>query len=466
MGRARRLGVVTIGLAMLAVGAAAGERPAPPPLTPVKAVELALRQDPDLLAARERRNELEALRGQALANAYPSVEANASAVRTRDPGLLNSPNFGQLVDEPDGGFPGFDPSFLEPIPVTTYSYGISIDQTLYSFGRIPAAIRAAALRREEVSHQIRAEEASTARDAVVALYDLALADRRLEVLEAEREALTRQLEQAQAFLEIGSGTRLQVLQAKTALSGLRPREIEARGQQEAARARLNEALGREAMTPVRVTGSVLSDAALEPLPALDTLLARIPDKPSLAALRTEQRSLEQEQKVFRANLLPDLRFSGGYGINTIFSEELVNTDFASWNVGLFVDWPLYDGRETRSKIAELRSRQRQTGLSERARRAEAERDLVAAAAEYRRAREAALVARQAVEEARETLRVAEETYRLGAATSLDVLDGQRSLTQARFERLRAVHDALVARANVHNLLGLLPFEPLAAEVSP
>jgi HAE1 family hydrophobic/amphiphilic exporter-1 len=435
-------------------------------ITPRDAVRIALQRHPELLEQRERRSELEALRGQALSNAYPSLEASASTVRNRDPGLLNSPNFGQLVEDPDGGFPGFDPEFLRPIPITTYFYGVTLDQTVYSFGRIPAAVRAAGLRREEIAHQVRAQEAATARDAVVAVYQLALAQRRLEVLAAERAARKRQLEQAEAFLEIGTGTRLQYLQAKTALSQLRPREIEARGQEEAARARLNESLGRDALAPIEVESSVLTSASLEPLPPVEQLIARVPDKPSLSALRMEQQSLEQEQKVFRANLLPDLRFSGSYGISTIFSEELTNTDFASWNVGLFVDWPLYDGGQTRSKMAELRSRQRQSELSERRRRAEAERDLVAAAAEYRRAREAAEIAGEVVAEAVETLRVAEESYRLGAATTLDVLDGQRTLTQARFDRLQAVHDALVAKADLHATLGLLPFAPLVQEDLP
>jgi HAE1 family hydrophobic/amphiphilic exporter-1 len=463
MGNTTRRGVLIALFAALVQPLVPAQSDEPLRLTPQRAVEIALDQHPEVRGQRERRNELEAVRGQALANAYPSLEANASTVRNRDPGLLNSPNFGQLVDEPDGGFPGFDPSFLEPIPITTYFYGLTVEQTVYSFGRIPAAVRAAGLRREEISYQISAQEAATARDAVVAVYNLALAQRRLEVLAAERASRERQLEQAEAFLEIGTGTRLQYLQARTALSQLRPREIEARGQEEAARARLNESLGREALAPIEIAPSVLSEGSLGPLPPIERLVARVSHKPSLAALRFEQQSLEQEQKVFRANLLPDLRFSGTYGIRTIFSEELTNTDFASWTVGLFVDWPLYDGGDTRSKMAELRSRQRQSELLEHTQRAEAERDLVATAAEYRRAREAAAIAETVVAEAEETLRIAEENYRLGAATSLDVLDGQRTLTQARFDRLQAVHDALVARADLHAVLGLLPFQPFQEE---
>lgn len=435
-------------------------------LDPARAVDLALEHHPSVLEQRERSSELESIRRQALSEALPDLTANASSIRSRDPGLLNSPNFSQLVDPPDGEIPGFDPSFLVPIPTTMYYYGLSVEQTIYSFGRVAAAVRAAGLRRTELSYQVRSAEARVARNAVVALYGLALARERLSVLEAERASRESQLEQAEAFLDIGTGTRLGVLQARTALSSLRPREIDARGQEEAARARLNEAIGRDPMAPVDVVPGLLEQAELAALPEVDPILGGLDEKPDLRALQIERDYLDQESKVYRSNLLPDITFSGSYGISTIFSEELANTDFARWDVGLFLEWPLYDGRETRSKISEIRSRQRQSALHERALRAEAERDIVATVVEYRRARESAAIAGEVVAEAEETLRVAEESYRWGAATTLDVLEGQRAVTQARFDRLQAVHDALVALADLHALLGRLPLEPLAGEDLP
>ncbi len=421
------------------------------------AVTLALEQHPEMLEQRERRAELRALRGQAVARALPKLEANASSTRSRDPGLLNSPNFRQLGEgDPGGGgeFP-FDPSFLQPIPITSYNYNVSVEQTVYSFGRIGAAIETARIRERQLETEILAAETTVARRAVIALYGLSLAESRLEVLAAERKARERQLEQAEDFLEIGTGTRLQVLQAKSALTALRPRELSARGDIESARAKLNEALGRPSLAEVDAAPGLL-DVALPALTPVQELLPGVNDRADLAALRIQRSALEEESKVWHSNVLPDITFNGSYGISTIFTDELTNTDFASWSVGLSLGWTFFDGYETRHKVREIRSQQTQNEHREATMRAQYERDLVSFAAEYRRAREAVDAARESVGEAEETLRVAEESYAWGAATSLDVLNGQQALTAARFELLSATHDALVAQTEIRSLTGQRP----------
>ncbi|MDQ7007163.1 MAG: TolC family protein [Acidobacteriota bacterium] len=454
-------------VASLAVAAPAdgtdGSRP-PSTLDGRQAVALALANHPRLRGQRERLAEFRALRGQALSRALPQVDAGLSTVRSRDPGLLNSPNFSSLADGGDG-LPGFDASFLRPIPVTLYDYRLNVEQTIYAFGRISAAVRAAATREEQIRLEIRAAEIETARQVVTALYDLALAEARLEVLAAERAAREKQVEQAEDFLDIGTGTRLSLLQARSALAALRPREIAARGEVDTARVRLNEALGRGALEPVETTGRELSDARLPELPPLDALLAAAARRPDLAALQTERKALDHEHQVWRAGLLPDLKFSGSWGISTIFTEELLNADFSSWNAGVFFEWTLFDGRQTRYKLAELRSRKRQNEWSEKTRLGEIERDLARAAAEYRRARMAADAALDSVALAEETLRVAQANHAWGAATTLDLLLGHQGLRAARFEQLTAVHDALVALADVHAMVGRLPFQPLLEEAS-
>ncbi len=416
---------------------------------------MALERHPRALEQRERRHELDALKGQAIATALPKISAHASTLRSRNPGLLNSPNFASLAE---GGGMGIDPSFLRPIPVTTYDYNIALEQTIYSFGRVGAAINTARIREEQIAEEIRATEINIARDAVVALYDLAVARAGLEVLASERAALERQLRQAQDFLDTGAGTRLQLLQAQTALSALRPREISARGKVELAQAALNEALGLPSEQAVTPATGLLEAEALDELPSREALRAATGRRPDLLAMKIERRSLGEQSKVWRANTLPDLKLSGAFGISTIFTEELTNQDFANWNIGVFFDWSFYDGRQTHHKLAEIRSQQIQNEYRERALRAQHERELVSRITEYERAREEAAAARESVSTAEETLRVAEDSYRWGAATSLDILEAQQALTSARFQKLQAAHDALVAFVRIRALAGLFPLD--------
>jgi outer membrane protein TolC len=109
-------------------------------LTPLEAVARALADHPALVEQGAVLEEREARILEAYAAVYPDIDALASVVRNRDPGLLNSPNFS------NPGV-GIDPAFLQPIPVTTYDYRIAVDQLVYSFGKVSKAVKAARVAR-------------------------------------------------------------------------------------------------------------------------------------------------------------------------------------------------------------------------------------------------------------------------------------------------------------------------------
>jgi outer membrane protein len=60
---------------------------------------------------------------------------------------------------------------------------------------------------------------------------------------------------------------------------------------------------------------------------------------------------------------------------------------------------------------------------------------------------------QAVEEAGESFRLAEERYRLGAGTSLDILDAQARLTEAETSRVEALYEIKLASARMRRAVG-------------
>ncbi|GAB4368815.1 MAG: TolC family type I secretion outer membrane protein [Acidobacteriota bacterium] len=462
-----RVAITAVGIALAIVAArGAADDDAPLVVTPELAVRLAIERHPAVAERRERQTELEGQIAEVRARALPTIDGSATIERVRDPALLNSPNFSDLagVDATADGTSDpiisritelfrFDPT---PIPVTTYYYGVSVEQTLYSFGKIPTGIRAAEVLRDQRRAELTDAELDAARNALVALYDLALAESRRSVLAAERASRERQVRQARDFLDAGAGTRLQVLQAEAALAGLRPRELAADGEVARARAALNEALGRPALAPVAAAEGLLERAEPGDPPPLEALIEQGRMRPELRALEIERKALGLQARATRAELLPEITFSGSWGIRTIFTSELTNTQFASWDAGIFLRWRLFDGWQTRSRVRQLASQRRQNELRERRRAAEIAREIVSRHADWRQAAQAARAARDAVAQAEEALRVAEEEARWGAATTLEVLEAQRTLTEARFERVQAVHDALVARADLDRLAGRLP----------
>src|SRR5690606_11393966 len=80
-------------------------------------------------------------------------------------------------------------------------------------------------------------------------------------------------------------------------------------------------------------------------------------------------------------------------------------------------------------------------------------DLERVLTSLRLAEEQIALAAEAVEVAGEDLRVVEERYRLGAATSIDLLQSQAALVEAEQALVTARYDYLIARAPLEALVG-------------
>lgn len=426
----------------------------------LQAVEIALRDHPALAAERERVVETEAITREAWSSVYPKVDALASAVRRRDPGILNNPNLDQIPDDPTLPGEGDFLALLVPTPATTYDYRLALDQLLYAFGKVKKGINAAKINEAAVSDSVRAAELFIAREAVLNCLGLARSYQRAEVLEAERRSLERQVEQARDFLEIGTGTRLQLLQAQAALADLQPREIAAEGQIRTWRVRLNESLGRPPLSPIEVPRDLLETIRLPDLPPVDELVEASAERADVTALERQGDVRGLLGKIERANHLPEFRLTGSYGISAIDASNLGDVDYAAWDAGVYMTWNLYDGGAVRARARQFESQERQQRARADNRRAEVARNLVAAIEEYRRAIEASAAAERAIEQAEEASRVAIESRTWGAATIIDVLETERTLTRTRQQRLEAVHDARAALAQIYYQVGRLPGEDL------
>jgi outer membrane protein TolC len=417
--------------------------------TLVAAVEAALGQNPEVLRAREQLDEFN-LRVRAVrADALPSLELVGAVQRTRDPGLRNSPFFSRL-----GGDEPLPPGALSAFHFGTYFYQLEFEQPLYQFGRVGHALEAARQELDGVRADVQTIENRVAFDVARAYYDLQLVRERRQVLETERRARERQMQQVRDQLELGEATRLDQLQAEVALANLRPEVIAADNEIRVALTRLNETLGRPPLEPFETAGALEIDSSLSTLPDVQGLLrVAAENRPELQRFRLNRRFLEEAEGVTRTDTLPEISAHATFGIN------LVRPAFHNWTVGVNVRWSLFDGNRVSATVGQYRSQRRQSLLEEETFLARLARDLEQATGEWRRALETAEVAGLAVDQAGEARRVAEELFSLGAATFLDVLDSERALRQAELVRLQAFHLALSALVEVKTLVGLRPDEP-------
>lgn len=369
--------------------------------------------------------------------------------------------------------------------------------------RARAQQRAAAARVEGAGSQLEA-------NVTQAYLSVLQADAALVQAEQEVERTTAHIRLAQARLDVGTGTRLDVLRAEVQHGQAEVRIVQAENTAAAQRLSLGQLLGvqlpedvrlssefelfeptwdrdevtalamannpslRAAQAQADATGTSLRVARTEYLPTVSASLGLRGDLAQAASIaplvegdlsqmaRNRQSCLDQNQIRESAGLSPQTcpdptdplvrsQLEQQYGeIHSGFPFAWRSQPLSA---SLTISLPVFTGLNRQQRIEEANltlQDARHTVRSEELRvQAEAETLLRTVSAAYRTARLQAQVRATAAEE----LRLAEEQYRSGLATTVEVTDAQTNLSEAERAEIAAVHDYHQSLAALEALVG-------------
>ena len=417
------------------------------PLSRADAVAQALAANPTVKLSFEQVAYLEGRIVEARADALPDITWNTLAMRSRDPGLLNSPNF----DE-------FPPEFrdaLRPLPGNAFSTAADFRQTIFSF-KLGKALEAAKVARAGSVQEVQRARQVTALDAIRAYNQLLFAIEQLRVVRTNMQSKQTHVDYARNRRTAGVATELEVLRAEVDLENARAEAIRAENEVSVARALLNTVMVRPTATPVIPSDTLAVvelnadfDAAVKE--ALDT-------RAELQLLRTEERVQSLLVGVAAADMKPSIEFNGSYGFAVRRPKNLFDQDFARWSGAINFKVPLFDGRRTAGRVAQARSDrnvviQRIAALENQVRL-----EVQSAFDELMLANRTIQASELNVTQARRASEMTEANYKLGAATQLDVIDALQALRQAENIRNQALYTHANARATLRYVMGRNPLE--------
>jgi outer membrane protein TolC len=400
----------------------------------------AFEHNPGLAAIEELRVEVEGGVEEARADAYPQLEAFSGWNRSRNPSLLNSPDFAEFVGE------GFRPQEQE-----IYDLGVELTQTLYSGGKISAAVDLAEVLAQMAEANIETARLDLANRVAQAYFNLLGSKDAVAAIELQETARRQNLETVENRLELGEATRLEQLRAQAALAEVRPLLEQRRGDIEVLEAQIKALLGLPREEPLRVAGF---DRELPAPPSLVGLLDWAWERrPELEDLGLQVESLGFQRTIKAADGRPQIDLEGRYGHQSRLVENIDDSLFADWSVNLGVRWSFFDGGRRRGQLVQLESQERQLALQildlERSIEVEVEEGLTS----YRAARAGWEASRFSAEAAREARRVAAESYTEGVALQGDLLDAQDQEGRAELAEIEAYHRALSASARLARAVG-------------
>ena len=428
-----RFAVPLFALVVIVVSANAADNaavtPAPSPagsvtwsLADIKATALnnhplILQADADVAAAVARK-------GQAQSAWYPSVNLSTGYIRLR---TLNTTS-NQNSTTPNEFVRG------------------DLNWMLYDFGRTGASVD-----RADANAGISRANATTTREdvvfvATVAFYNVLRAGKTLEF---QRENLRQQeslYRQASAFYEAGVRAKIDVVRAEANVYDARAQLSQAENELRVSRITLLQRIGVDGPAGFQLVGA-LPEVTL-PGTLQDWVAEAERNRPELRALVEKERAATESLRLARAEYLPFLVGTAGYGYGA--EEPPLQQNYG---LSVTLNYPLFSGFQTREQakeaLATISSAQYEFIETKRRVRLQVE----VSAYSVQEAQERLSARKKQRDASEENLRLATARYEVGAGDIIEMTDAQAQMVRSETDTINTAFDFAVSHASLLRAMG-------------
>jgi outer membrane protein TolC len=432
-------------------------------LTIDEAVQIAIKQNPNVLRQVQELKRNKGLVYEAQARLLPQVTASNSYTQ-QDPGLVSSTTGGtganlDLLAVPAGRSPATGPvvsfplsSLLSSQRVATESWTVQIQvtQLLYDGGATFASRRAARINEDAAYYTLRDTIDSTVQTVRTQFYQILLNKALVQVQEESVNLLQSQLEDQKSRFEAGTVPQFNVLQAQSQLQNQIPLLIQAQNNYRISMVQLAKTLGipagRQYSTdePLPVAGRLTYTPIKYDLSS--ALITARANRPFLKAQRSNVLSSIEQVTVSASGWKPTISANMGLRqTNNPRSAQLDNT-LQGWFFGFTGSWNIFDGGLTYGSVKAARASLEENKVTLDDSTRQVELDVSTAIDNLRNAQETIAASETAVQVSQEALRLSNERLAAGTGTQLDVLTQQTQLTTSRSNLVTAQFNYIAAVA--------------------
>lgn len=389
-------------------------------LTIESCVRTALEKHPDMVAAESKVASKKAAVGQSAADSRPHIKGGASYTRSDSTDSAN-----------DSG---------------RYNASISLEQSVYDWGKRGLRIEGA-----RINMSAAEAEYFDTRDKIIAgvrsaYYNLNRAIRQHEVAKARFENYRKRLSWANSYYEVGTKPKIEVTKAESDLANSKLALVKAESAAEQYRAQLASSMGIP-MMEIKNISDVLSYEEWD-VPIGQAVERAVSNRPDLASQRKRVEYAETVLSLEKKGMSPEISASAGY--NAYGSAPF---DDNGWNARLSLNFPLYDGGLTRSRVqgaeADLVTAKAQLESTSNNIMLEVRKAWHALA----EAREALNASLEAERRARETYELAEGRYEAGVGSSLEISDAVESYASAQTNTILSLYECKAKRLDLEKAMG-------------
>lgn len=407
------------------------------PLSLDQALQLAFRNQQNLVVARSQVQAAQGRTEQTAAARNPKLGITSNYT---DPLYIQAA--GQSSD-PSGGGGGFT-NFLAG---GGWNHSVSLNQLLFDFGHTKNQVRSREQAERSAAAAYDQTRANLVRDVKQAYYNVLSAQRLVAVQEENLANQRVHVTEARARFSSGLGLPSDVTRAETAVATAQSDLATAQNQLANNRLNLNLQLGLDPRTPVRIVEES------EPAPLIGDANAlfeqALQQRPELIQYQANVASAQAALDAAHTTSAPSVGASLTY-------QNRANPSFSSLNLGIAINYQLFDGGLQGGVVKEARANLEQAQAQYELARQRVKAEVGQAYLELQTAQQRVATATAEEANARETLRLATGRYRVGLGIFLDVVDAENALLRAQTNRVNAQTQLDLARATLARAVG----EPL------
>lgn len=406
-------------------------------------VEIALKNQPTIRAARANIDAGQGRETQAASPYFPQVSASTGYSESR-----------QL-----GGALGGEST------TKSYTTTLQVNQLLYDFGKTGNAYDAARWSTRSSEQDAERVSQEVVLNVKQAFFALLQADKLVEVAQKTVEQTESHLNQARAFFRAGSKPRFDVTRAEVDVNNAKLSLINAKSSVRIRTIALNNAMG---VDPGQATQIADALPPVPPLPTLEQAQAEaLKGRPEFTKAEADIEAAKARVKAERSNYLPTLSASGAYnwshgttetefGGQSLpgFSGQSIQSDIQnSWNAGVTLTVPLFQGGQTRGRVSEARANLLVLEAQRDTIRQSILLELNQAFADIEGSVARVDVMESTVKKARENLELAQGRYEAGIGPYIEVTDAQLAAVNAETDHIQALYDYQLAAARLLKAVG-------------
>lgn len=403
-------------------------------LTLNKCIDIALKKNPNIVAAANTVDASRSRVGEARSAYYPQLSASAAYDRSKASAASSTT------------------SLAGSSPVNQSSGTVALSQNILDFGRTSSTVDISKYNLQSSRSDLLTTEDAAILSVKQAYYGVLQAQRNRAVAADVIKQFQLHLDQAKGFYEVGTKAKIDVIKAEVDLSNAQLSLINAENGLKIAWVTLNTVMGVPDAPEYTIEDNLSFqkfDITLE-----DATARAFENRPDLQSFIAKRQAAEANVSFQRSDYYPVLSGSASYTRSeTEVDAASAITKNNTWDAGVMLTFPLFNGFLTSHRVAEAKSSLYALKANEESLRQQILLEVRQAYLNLQAAEASISTADLAVKQAKENLDLANGRYAAGVGSPIEVSDAFATYVGIQASYTSALANYKITRASIEKAMG-------------